>query len=72
MARSLKHERRLLSADELSIVEKTHHPALGLLPDEDLRSCSRVAGPRANDRCAPAPGAARQSGPKGRACSDRR
>jgi hypothetical protein len=36
MARSLKHERQLLSADELSLVEKTHHPALGLLPDQDL------------------------------------
>ena len=57
MARSLKHERQLLSADELSLVEKTHHPALGLLPDQDLRSCAtraRAAGPRANDRCASA------------------
>jgi len=32
MARSIKQERRLLSADELTLVEKTHHPALGLLP----------------------------------------
>ncbi|HEY8032137.1 MAG TPA: hypothetical protein VIF02_07130 [Methylocella sp.] len=36
MARSIKHERRLLGADELTLVEKTHHPALGLLPDPDL------------------------------------
>lgn len=36
MARSLKHERQLLSSDELTLVEKTHHPALGLLPEQDL------------------------------------
>ena len=36
MARSIKQERRLLGADESTLVEKTHHPALGLLPDQDL------------------------------------
>jgi hypothetical protein len=36
MARSIKQERRLLSADELTFVGKTHHPALGQLPDEEF------------------------------------
>jgi hypothetical protein len=45
MARSLKHERQLLSADELSLVEKTHHPALGLLPGfAELRNSCASGG----------------------------
>jgi hypothetical protein len=42
MARSIKQERRLLGADELTLVEKTHHPALGLLPDRDLAELRRL------------------------------
>jgi small-conductance mechanosensitive channel len=42
MPRSIKQERRLLSADELSLVEKSHHPALGLLPDDDLRDLRKL------------------------------
>ncbi len=42
MARSIKQEQRLLSADELSFVEKSHHPALGLLPDDDLRELRKL------------------------------
>ncbi|HEY4848580.1 MAG TPA: hypothetical protein VIH87_12515 [Methylocella sp.] len=42
MARSIKHERRLLGADELTLVEKTHHPALGLLPDQDLAELRKL------------------------------
>ena len=55
MARSLKHERQLLSADELRLVEKTHHPALGLLADQDLaelRKRVREARDRAKDMAA--------------------
>jgi hypothetical protein len=37
MARSIKEGRRLLSPGELSLVEKTRRPALGQLPDHDLR-----------------------------------
>ncbi len=32
----------MLSAGEFSLVEKTHHPALGRLPDEDLRDLRRL------------------------------
>ena len=46
MARSLKHERQVLSADELSLVEKTHHPALGLLPDRDLAELRKLVRER--------------------------
>jgi hypothetical protein len=52
MARSIKQERRLLCADELTLVEKTHHPALGLLPDQDLvelRKLVRERRDRAQD-----------------------
>ena len=42
MARSIKHERRLLSTDELTLVEKSHHPALGLLPDHDLKELRKL------------------------------
>lgn len=42
MARSIKHERRLLGADELTLVDKTHHPALGLLPDPDLAELRKL------------------------------
>ncbi len=42
MARSIKQERRLLGADELTLVEKTHHPALGLLPDQDLAELRKL------------------------------
>jgi hypothetical protein len=46
MARSLKHERQLLSADELTLVEKSHHPALGLLPDPDLAELRKLVRER--------------------------
>jgi hypothetical protein len=42
MARSIKQERRLLGADELTLVEKTHHPALGLLRDQDLAELRKL------------------------------
>ncbi|HEY8007185.1 MAG TPA: hypothetical protein VIE66_10420 [Methylocella sp.] len=46
MARSLKHERRLLNADELSLVGKTHHPALGLLPGPELAELRKLVRER--------------------------
>jgi len=46
MARSLKHERQLLTLDELTLVEKTHHPGLGLLPDHDLAELRRLVRER--------------------------
>ncbi len=46
MARSRKQERRLLGADELTLVEKTHHPALGLLPDRDLAELRKLVRER--------------------------
>ncbi|MGH6864408.1 MAG: hypothetical protein ACRECN_09135 [Methylocella sp.] len=46
MARSIKQERRLLGADELTLVEKTHHPALGLLPDQDLAELRKLVRER--------------------------
>jgi hypothetical protein len=46
MARSLKHERQLLSADEVTLVEKSHHPALGLLPDQDLAELRKLVRER--------------------------
>jgi hypothetical protein len=46
MARSIKLERRLLGADELTLVEKTHHPALGLLPDRDLAELRKLVRER--------------------------
>lgn len=36
MARSLRDERRLLSAEEFSLVEKTRHPGLKALADKEL------------------------------------
>jgi hypothetical protein len=46
MARSVKQERRLLGADELTLVEKTHHPALGLLPNRDLAELRKLVRER--------------------------
>jgi hypothetical protein len=46
MARSIKQERRLLGADELTLVEKTHHPTLGLLPDQDLAELRKLVRER--------------------------
>jgi hypothetical protein len=46
MARSKKQERRLLGADELTLVEKTHHPALGLLPNQDLAELRKLVRER--------------------------
>ena len=46
MARSIKQERRLLSADELTLVEKSHHPALGLLSDGDLKELRKLVRER--------------------------
>jgi len=46
MARSIKQESRLLGADELTLVEKTHHPALGLLPDGDLAELRKLVRER--------------------------
>ncbi|WP_026606818.1 hypothetical protein [Methylocapsa acidiphila] len=36
MARSLRHERRVLNVEEASLVENTHHPILASLSDADL------------------------------------
>lgn len=36
MGRSLRHEQRLLNADEIALVEASHHPALGALSDKEL------------------------------------
>ena len=36
MGRSLRHERQVLTADETALLEASHHPALGALPDKDL------------------------------------
>lgn len=41
MGRSLRHERQVLSADEATLVEASHHPALGALPDKDLAELIR-------------------------------
>jgi hypothetical protein len=46
MARSIKQERRLLGADELTFVEKSHHPALGLLQDRDLAELRKLVRER--------------------------
>ena len=46
MARSIKQERRLLGADESTLVEKTHHPSLGLLPDQDLAELRKLVRER--------------------------
>jgi hypothetical protein len=46
MARSIKQERRLLGADESTLVEKSHHPALGLLPDQDLAELRKLVRER--------------------------
>jgi hypothetical protein len=46
MARSIRQERRLLGADELTLVEKTHHPSLGLLPDRDLAELRKLVRER--------------------------
>jgi hypothetical protein len=73
MARSLKHERQLLSADELTLVEKSHHPALGLLPDPDLAELRKLVRER-RDRAqtiAAAPELRGKAAPKGaRAATD--
>jgi hypothetical protein len=46
MTSRIKQERRLLDADELPLVEKTHHPALGLLPDRDLAELRKLVRER--------------------------
>ena len=46
MARSIKQERRLLGADESALVEKSHHPALGLLADQDLAELRKLVRER--------------------------
>ncbi|MGI8570743.1 MAG: hypothetical protein ACR2KT_17705 [Methylocella sp.] len=46
MARSIKQERRLLGADEVTLVDKTHHPALALLPDRDLAELRKLVRER--------------------------
>ncbi|HET6379290.1 MAG TPA: hypothetical protein VFG05_13430 [Methylocella sp.] len=46
MSRSVKQERRLLSADELTLVEKTHYPALGDLPDPELNELRKLVRER--------------------------
>ena len=48
MARSMKEERRWLSADEVILVEKTRHPALALLPDRDLADLHKLIRERRN------------------------
>jgi hypothetical protein len=46
MARSIKEERRLLSADELILVEKTHQPGLSLLSNHDLAELRKLVRER--------------------------
>jgi hypothetical protein len=46
VARGIKEERRWLSADELALVEKTRHPALGLLADRDLTELRKLVRDR--------------------------
>ncbi len=46
MARSLRHERQVLSAEEASLVENTHHPALGSLSDKDLAELRKLVRER--------------------------
>ena len=36
MGRSLRHERQVLNADEIALVEASHHPGLGALSDKEL------------------------------------
>jgi hypothetical protein len=36
MGRSHRHERQVLSAEEIALVEASHHPRLGDLPDKEL------------------------------------
>jgi hypothetical protein len=46
MARSLRQERQALSVDEFNLVEKTHHPVLGLLADTDLSELIKLVRER--------------------------
>lgn len=46
MARSIQEERRSLEGDELALVEKTHHPGLGLLSDQDLAELRKLVRER--------------------------
>ena len=46
MSRSLRHERQLLNVDEVALVEPSHHPALGALPDKDLAELRKLVRQR--------------------------
>ncbi|WOJ90488.1 hypothetical protein RZS28_04110 [Methylocapsa polymorpha] len=46
MARSLRSERQLLSAEEAALVENTHHPAVGSLSDKDLAELRKLVRER--------------------------
>ena len=46
MAHSLQQERQLLSAEEVALVEKTHHPLLGALSDSDLAQLRKLVRER--------------------------
>jgi hypothetical protein len=46
MDRSLKQERQLLSAEEFTLVEKTHQPFLELLSDTDLAALRKLVRAR--------------------------
>ncbi len=52
MGRSRRSERQTLGADEIALVESSHHPGLGVLPDKelaDLRKLLRERRDRARD-----------------------
>jgi hypothetical protein len=41
MGRSLRHERQVLTTDEIALVDASHHPGLGALSDKDLAELRR-------------------------------
>ena len=46
MGYSLKSERKLVSADEFDLLEKSHHPALGALSDAELGDLRKLVRDR--------------------------
>jgi hypothetical protein len=46
MGHSLKAERKLVSADEVELLDKSHHPALGALSDAELADLRKLVRDR--------------------------
>ncbi len=46
MGRSLRDERQALNADEITLVDASHHPALGALPDKELAELRKLVRER--------------------------